>query len=90
VLIAVVVNVALPRLMRITVEWRWAIALPIIAWVVVLIVLGYANTGRGSVLVPGYGGGEYVGLGLFFLGALAGFVSVVRERTPVRVASARP
>jgi hypothetical protein len=84
VLIAVVLNAALPGLVARTVEWRAAIALPIVVWVIAVIVLGFANTGHGSVLVPGYGADEYVGLALFFVGALVGFVSVVRERGPAR------
>ena len=44
------------------------------------IALGFTNTSHGSVLVPGYGDGEYVGLALFFVGTLAGFISVMRER----------
>jgi hypothetical protein len=84
VLIAVVLNAALPWLVARTVDWRAAIALPIVVWVIAVIVLGFANTGHGSVLVPGYGADEYVGLALFFVGALVGFVSVVRERGPAR------
>jgi hypothetical protein len=87
VLIAVVVNVALPRLVRVMVDWRWAIALPMVAWVVTVIVLGYANSGSGSVLVPGYGQGQYVALALFFVGTLAGFISVIRERSSVPLAA---
>jgi hypothetical protein len=82
VLIAVGLNAVLPWLVARTVDWRAAIALPIVVWVIAVIVLGFANTGHGSVLVPGYGADEYVGLGLFFVGALVGFVSVVRERGP--------
>jgi len=88
VLITIVLNIALPILVRMTVEWNWAIALPVVAWVVTIITLGYANTGHGSVLVPGYGDGEWVGLAVFFVGTLAGFVSVIRERA-LRAVSAR-
>jgi uncharacterized membrane protein YgcG len=80
VVIAIVLNVALPRLVATMVDWLWAVALPAICWVLTVIVLGFTNTGSGSVLVPGYGQGQYVSLGLFFGGILAAFVSVIRER----------
>jgi hypothetical protein len=88
VVIAVVVNVALPMLVRRTVDWRWAVWLPIVGWVVAAFALGFTNTGSGSVLVPGYGNDEYVGLALYFIGTLAGFISVMRELGSVRAASA--
>jgi hypothetical protein len=80
VVIAVVVNIALPRLVAIMMDWLWAVALPVLCWVATVIALGFTNTGSGSVLVPGYGQGQYVSLGLFFGGILAAFVSVIRER----------
>ena len=52
-----------------------------------VIVLGFTNTARGSVLVPGYGDGQYVGLALFFIGTLAGAVSLVNVLTPRRALS---
>ncbi len=88
VLIAVVVNVALPALIRVMVDWRWATALPLVAWLVTTIVLGFVNTGSGSVLVPGDGADGYVGLALYFVGTLAGFVGVVRNLGPSRLGSA--
>jgi hypothetical protein len=87
VLIALVVNFGLPRLVRIMVDWRFAIALPIVCWVVTLIVLNLVNVNSGTVLVPGYGKDQYVGLALFFGGALAGFVGVIRERNEVMAGS---
>jgi hypothetical protein len=89
VLIAIVLNAVLPRLVALTVDWRWAIGLPLALWVITLIVLAYVNTGHGSVLVPGYGDGQYVGLGLFFVGTVAGFLGVVRVLGPAKAASAR-
>lgn len=88
VLIAVLVNVALPIMVRATVDWSWAIWLPIVCWIVVAFALGFTNASHGSVLVPGYGDGEYVGLALYFVGTLAGFISVMRELGSVRAASA--
>jgi len=82
VLIAVVVNWMLPVLVHTMAAWRWVIGLPLLSWLAGVIVLGFTNTARGSVLVPGYGDGQYVGLGLFFIGTLAGAVSVVRVLTP--------
>jgi hypothetical protein len=87
VLIAVVVNFSLPRLVRIMVDWRFAIALPIVCWVVTLIVLNLVNVNSGTVLVPGYGNDQYVGLALFFGGVLAGFVGVIRERNAAMAGS---
>jgi hypothetical protein len=89
VLIAVVLNVALPRLVRLLVDWRFAIALPLIGWVLTVLALNVFNTGHGTVLVPGYGQGQYVGVALFFGGALAGFVGVVRERGRAMAGSGR-
>lgn len=78
VVIAVVVNLALPGLLSVLVDGRWVIAVPLLAWLATAIVLGFANTGGGSILVPGNGADGYVGLALFFVGTLAGFLGVVR------------
>ena len=82
VIIAVLVNIALPGLVNAMVEWRSAIGVPLLAWLLTTIVLGFANTGGGSVLVPGSGADGYVGLALFFVGTLAGFIGVVRYLGP--------
>jgi hypothetical protein len=88
IVITIVLNVALPRLTRMTVDWGWAIALPLVSWIVVAIVLGFTNTSR-SILVPGSGQASYVALAFYFLGTLAGFISVLREWAPPRAAAAR-
>jgi hypothetical protein len=90
VVIAVVVNFALPWLVRMVVDWRWAIAAPMICWLVTAIVLGFTNTGGGSVLLPGGGADGYVGLALFFVGTLAGFIGVIRQLLPVPPTRALP
>jgi hypothetical protein len=79
VLIAVVGNVLLPHLVHSLADWKWAISAPFIGWLVAVIALSYFNNSSGTVLVPGYGQGQYVGLALFFIGTLAGFIGVVRE-----------
>jgi hypothetical protein len=88
ILITIALNIALPRLVRMTVDWGWAIALPLVSWILVAIVLGFTNTNK-SILVPGSGQASYVALGFYFLGTLAGFVSVLRQWAPPRVAAAR-
>jgi hypothetical protein len=91
VLIAIIGNVLLPHLVHSLVDWRWAIAAPFIGWLVAVIALSYFNANGGTVLVPGYGQAQYVGLALIFIGTLAGFIGVVREfgRLKARAATAR-
>jgi hypothetical protein len=90
VLVAVIVNYAVPRLVHSLADWKWAILAPFVAWLVTVIALNTLNTGGGSVLVPGYGDGQYVGLALFFIGTLAGFISVVREFGRLKAAAGSP
>ncbi len=90
VLIAVIGNVALPRLAYNLVESRAALVGPLLCWLVVVVGLGSVSPGAGSVLVPGYGDGQYVGLALFFVGAAAGFIGVLRVRIKPAAALARP
>jgi hypothetical protein len=78
VVLAVGLNVVLPRLAYAT-GGRLAFAwLPVISWVIVVGVLSVANTSRGNVVLPGYGKAQYVAQGLLLLGVLAGFVSAIR------------
>jgi hypothetical protein len=85
VLIAIVLNIALPNLAHNLSESRAAIVAPLLCWLVVEVGLASVSPGNASVLVPGYGDGQYVGLALFFVGALAGFVGVIRVRTAQRI-----
>ncbi len=85
VLAAVVVNYLLPALVRMMVDWRWAVVLPLAGWLVAAIILGFTNTSSGSVLVPGGGADGYVGLALFFIGTLAGFIGVIRQLPTIRL-----
>jgi hypothetical protein len=79
VVVAVIGNYLLPRFSHRMLASSWAVLLPIAAWVVAAIALGFTNTSRGSVIVPGGGSDEYVGLALFFGGTLAGAIGVIRE-----------
>jgi hypothetical protein len=90
VLIAIIGNVLLPHLVHSLVDWKWAISAPFVGWLLAVIALSYFNNSSGTVLVPGYGQGQYVGLALFFIGTLAGFIGVVRElgRLKARTATA--
>jgi hypothetical protein len=87
VLLAVVGNFALPTLVSALVDSAAATVLPVLAWLITAVALGFVNTGDGDVLVPGYGQGQYVALGVFFGGVLAGVVATVR--VSVRAGSAR-
>ncbi len=80
--VAVSANFALPRLMRQFIDSGPLVALPTALWVLTVIVLGFANTGDGDVIVPGYGQSQYVALATIFLGALAGAIGLMRS--PIR------
>lgn len=73
VLAAVVLNVALPRLMVAATGSRLAGAVPDVLWLLIILVLSLGRP-EGDVIVPGNG----VGLALLFLGALAGAVGTGR------------
>jgi hypothetical protein len=84
VLIALVGNVVLPRLAHQVVDSGWAVLMPMVVWVLTVIWLAFFNTSHGSVLVPGAGDDEYVGLALFFGGTLAAAIGVIHENSRSR------
>jgi len=73
VLAAIVLNAFLPRLMYAATGSRPTAALPIIAWLAVVIVLALPRP-EGDVVMPG----TWVGLAMLFLGAAAAAWGVSR------------
>jgi hypothetical protein len=88
--LAVVGNVFLARGLRALVGSHGLASLPLVAWILVVFFMGFAADSKGDVLLPGYGQGQYVALGLPLVGLLAGFVSIFLEPRPRRVTERRP
>jgi hypothetical protein len=84
VVIALVANIAIPRLAHQVLDSGWAVLLPMVVWVLTVIWLAFFNTSHGSVLVPGAGDDEYVGLAIFFGGTLAAAIGVLYENSRSR------
>ena len=83
VLLALAVNVALPRLARALVESTAATLLPFACWLIVVVLVGVMTRPEGDVVLPGGGGGqEFVAYGVLLGGALAGTVTVVLSGNP--------
>ena len=77
VVVAVVSNVALPRLARTLVETTAATVLPFLFWLLAVIVVGVLPRPEGDVVLPGGGALQLVSYGVLLGGALAGTVTVV-------------
>ncbi|HKC29603.1 MAG TPA: hypothetical protein VKB75_16430 [Jatrophihabitans sp.] len=78
VLLAVVSNVALPRLARALVPRTAAAVAPFVAWLIVMIGFGAIGRPEGDVILPGAPGGvAAVTYGLLIVGTLAGTATVV-------------
>jgi hypothetical protein len=88
--LAVVGNAFLASGLRALVGSAGLASLPLVAWILVVFFMGFANDSKGDVLLPGYGQGQYVALGLPLVGLLAGFVSLFLEPRPRRLSQRRP
>ncbi len=76
VLVAIVANIALPTLARRLIDSTVAAALPYLAWLATVIVLGLLPRPSGDVLLPGGGIQQVVSLGMLLAGVLAGAVTL--------------
>jgi hypothetical protein len=77
VLIALVTNVALPRLARTLIDTTAASVLPFVCWLIVVVGIGVVTRPEGDVVLPGGGGGQqWVAYGVLLGGALAGALTV--------------
>jgi hypothetical protein len=72
-------NFVLPRFVATVTASTRVVGLPIAVWVITVLILGFANTSGGDVMVPGYGQAQYVALAMLFGGALAGAIGVLRQ-----------
>jgi hypothetical protein len=78
VVVALASNVALPRLARALVATTAAAALPFVAWLAVVVVVGVLPRPEGDVVLPGgHGALPWVSYGVLLGGALAGTLTVV-------------
>lgn len=76
VLIALVSNVALPRLARGLVETVPATLAPFASWLATVIIVGVLRRPEGDVVLPAGAGLQWVSYGVLLGGALAGTVTV--------------
>jgi hypothetical protein len=76
VLAALATNIALPLLARTVVPSMLGVALPFVAWLLVIIGFGVFGRPEGDVILPG-GNAQWVAYGVLLGGALAGTVTVV-------------
>ncbi len=81
VLLAVLSNILLPRMARTLVPTTPAAAVPLFAWLVVVIGFGVLARPEGDIILPG-GSLQWVTYGVVLGGALAGTVSVVLSGPP--------
>lgn len=87
VAMALVTNVALPRLARALTATTVAAVLPFVSWLAVVVVIGVTPRPEGDVVLPGgHGALPWVSYGVLLGGALAGTVTVVLSgsRRPAR------
>ncbi|HEV7193829.1 MAG TPA: hypothetical protein VGN35_11570 [Jatrophihabitantaceae bacterium] len=89
ILLAVAGNVLLPRMGRALVPKALAAVLPFVAWLIVVVAVGFFTRPEGDVVLPGGGGAEWVGLGVALGGALAGTVTIVMSTPPPGTAPRR-
>lgn len=83
VVLALVGNVALPRLARQLVPTTFAALLPFLAWLVVMIGFGMITRPQGDVILPGSPQAvEFVVYGVLLGGAVAGTITVVVSSPP--------
>jgi hypothetical protein len=90
--IVLVGNIAIPRGLRSIVGSSGLAALPLLAWIAIMFVVGFVPNSMGDVLLPGYGQGQYVGEGLLLIGIVAGVMSLYlnpRERRSRRITASR-
>ena len=81
VLLAVLSNILLPRLARNLVPTTPAAAVPLLAWLAVVIGFGVLARPEGDVILPG-GSLQWITYGVVLGGALAGTVTVVLSGPP--------
>jgi hypothetical protein len=77
VLAAVLLNVALPRLMYAATQTRWTAAVPPALWLLVVVGLSVGRP-EGDVILPG----DWIGLALLFGGAAAAAYGLARSLPP--------
>jgi hypothetical protein len=86
IVMAVVSNVALPRLARALVPRTGAALAPFVGWLIVVVGFGVVSRPEGDVILPGSPNTlEFVTYGLLLGGALAGTVTVVWISPPRRI-----
>lgn len=83
VVAALASNVGLPLLARTVVPTMLGMALPFVAWLVVIVGFGVVARPEGDVILPG-GNPQWVAYGVLLGGALAGTVTVVTGGPRVR------
>jgi hypothetical protein len=86
VAVAVVTNIALPRLARGLVATTPATVAPFLSWLVTVIVVGVMPRPEGDVVLPGGSGLQWVSYGVLLGGALTGTLTTVLSgsRRPTR------
>jgi hypothetical protein len=77
--ITLVLNVFLPRAVRLLTGSTALAILPVLAWLIVVYLLGFRARPKGDVLLPGYGQAQYVAIALLLLGLTAGTFGVMWE-----------
>jgi len=91
VVLALLLNGALPRLARSAVDRTSAAVAPFAGWLLVVIVLSGFPRPEGDVIYPGGGGYvQWVSYGVLLGGTLAGTLSIVFSTQPKSVVSAEP
>lgn len=80
--LAIAGNVFLARGLRSLVGSMGLAALPLLAWVLVVLVMGFFADSKGDVFLPGYGQGQYVSLGLPLVGIVAGVMAIFVDAKP--------
>lgn len=74
---AVIGNIVLPRLCHALVPRTLAAALPLLAWLAVVVIVGLLPRPEGDVVLPGGSGLQWASYGVVLGGALAGTVTLV-------------
>jgi hypothetical protein len=83
VVLAVLINIALPLLARSIVPRGSAAFAPFAVWLLVVVIIGLFPRPEGDVILPGGGALEWVGYGVLLGGTVAGTLTVA-------VSGARP
>jgi hypothetical protein len=82
ILVAIVGNLALPRMGFAAIRSPVGAVLPVLLWLVVVLVPVLYSRPEGDLFVLGEYGQQWAYYGMLFAGAIAGFACVIRATTP--------